>query len=1042
MPQKTLQDAIEEARVFRETQRGEGFLSSLGSFADQTFSFFGNLPNQIAFGSDFPAIREQSIKGGAAFEERARKPQSFSEKLGAGLGASLAAAPLAAAAAAPLAGTVGALGVNAVAGLVGGGLEGAAVPNLFGAETRLGGAAVGGIAGGILGAGLPVGLRPLTKYIPGVKNLLPNVTLREAFEESLRTASIGEARGLAGSLFPQDDVIDQFLAGSGRFNSDAANIAGLQGMRLRSLGEAVDSQVRGINGDLPFRQLKGSPQFHADTIVQKGVKAAGLSSRQAKFLMESLTDHERVALSQALDPFTESIDPGGLPLSQAMIRAVERVAGPEKQAMVKRFMSEGIAGSGTFKQQLIKSLEAQGVKQPSEEAIARAAREVDLAIDEEPMLGVMLPQLFEDGMLTPGQASRMAANMIPSEYGKSPLRQAVGKGTTSLFGFLRNVRIAGMLTSLTAPAKNIAFNGINVAANVTGRGVAGIGSKRVYGGEAMALVKGMWRGIDDSLARYGAMSRFLRESENGTRIPVLSLGSDFLKATDKWFFNRIFAGEMHAEAFKVARRSGLKGLRALNATDTIIEGQAKAFGPVYQKAFLKAGKKAAAEGVEANRDIGRMASQLIRNAGEEPLSIQEARLMAERAIFVAKEGRVLDKLLDVADVADVATNGLVSVVTPFRRTPANEIREFVRASGGDLLGLALRRIRQDVSAGIPEEIARTRAARDIGKAAVGATTTAGLMFALAHGVMRVGDDEGKSRAQIDTERAQGIPRRSLQIGNWVIPLHVMGPIGRIVNQADILLKNSKTAQDPESLAKALGEVSRQVTLSLGDDFLTSDWIGLNDAMQSQEGMQRYAQRFGASFVPGILRQGKLNKEGRRPTITRPSKDERSIPSAAAAGFFAELTPFTDPIAETLGIDPPRVKQDPIVGLFGEIAKEGDPGSRVIGASRKSGLIAQTAAQMQQLGIYKEAPDTNIPGVEWLGVEETDFAVAKGQLQLQAVRRVMEHPGFATATPEMQAKFINSEMRKASRLANGRARAAKQRGMPVTGRLILSGRVGP
>jgi hypothetical protein len=474
--------ALEEARLFRESA-GEGFLSSAGVGLNKFFSGIGNAPNQLFFGEDFPAIREKSSElPGFIQTETARKPQTDLEKLGQGLGAAALEIPLDAAL---IAGT-GGLGASAVlpragqlfaGGALAGAIGGATVPETLGLdpESRGTGAVIGGATAGVLGAGLPIALRPLSKYIPGVKNLVPDVSLREAFDESIQTAAMGESTDLATALLPRDDVVDAFLANGG------------PGLRLRALGEAIDSKSRAIKGDLPFRRLTADPQFTADTIVQKGLRTAGLTSPQTKFLMESLTAHERAALSVTIDPLSETFEAGNLPLSEAMARAVERVAGPEKQALVKRLVAEGSAHSDKFKDLLKTSLKGFDLEAPTEEAIQAAATRLDDVIEEEPMLGILLPKLFDD-TVTPGQAVRMATHVNPPpSIVKSPLRKAISKGTTSLFNFLRNTRMAGMLTSLTAPMKNITFTGININANVAGRAVAGIGSKRVYRGEAMWL---------------------------------------------------------------------------------------------------------------------------------------------------------------------------------------------------------------------------------------------------------------------------------------------------------------------------------------------------------------------------------------------------------------------------------------------------------------------------------------------------------------------------------------------------------------------------
>jgi hypothetical protein len=1031
--------AQQEAQAFRETQRGEGFLSSVGVKADQLFSVLGNLPNRIAFGEDFEQIRGQSSQLPFFIQhEQARRPDTFGETLGQGIGASIVSAPLAGAAALPFAATAAPVAVNALAGATAGGIEGAALPELFGAKTPLGGAAAGAIGGGVFGAALPIGLRPLSKYIPGVNKIVPDVTLREAFDASMRSAALGEGAELATQLFPKSDVIDMFFGMHAAAVENSTIRAGLKGMRLRSLGEALDSQARGITGDLPFRRLQGDPQFAADTALRKALKAAGLRKSQQDLFMNMLTTHERSALSLTMDPMAQRFEPGGMPLSDAVARIAERIPNPAKLLRMQKHLATALADDHI----LTKAAKEFGIRRASPEDLGLATRQAEKMIDdivqEEPMMGLMLPEIFEG--TTPGQAQRMTRGLANAVSEKASavgdvIANPIKKGIPTLNAFLKNLRLGAMLTSPTAPMKNITFNSLNLGLNTFGRAFAGAGDvaragivggpRRIFSGEAVAMFKGLFTALQDDLGHYAQTSRHLREAIMNDGIPLVNIGSKLLKKQDEWFFRRAFSAEMHAEAFRSGKRAGLSDFKALEGTGKWIKNATENFltSKGYKKAVKTATKAAKEKAIEDNKWITREAARIIRQSGDEPISLIESRLAAERAIFVAREGRHLDDLLNKADEWDTAAHGAIGVISPFRRTPTNELRESVRAMGGDMLGLAYKRLKQDVASGVPEEVARTRLTRDMGKGALGAGIVSALVYMAKEKLFEIVNDEGKQRSQIDTERAQGIPRKAVIVGEHVIPLHVMGGIGRALAIADTIAHFSEdTPEGEEMRTRGIMELTRQIANILEDDLMSDDFVGFLDAMDSAEGSQRYMERFGASFIPGVIRQGR--KEGT--PITRPGEEPR--------GFFANI--------EAGARNEALRKGDPIIGLFGGVATETGGLSKVFGASKKDDLIAQTAEELQSLGLYKEAPNTVVTGVEWVGSEKFDFAKAKGQLQLRAIRQIMDHPRYQGLSVEAKSKLINSAYGKAGRLANSRARAGKRVGIPITGRFILSGRSGP
>lgn len=508
---------------------------------------------------------------------------------------------------------------------------------------------------------------------------------------------------------------------------------------------------------------------------------------------------------------------------------------------------------------------------------------------------------------------------------------------------------------------------------------------------------------------------------------------NILRVSDTALYNMNFTGEMYRLAANELRRSG-KAF-SLAEVGKIVEGRAR------QSAVLrkKAGEFAETE-MQKNFGEGYLRSDgslpvplkalqddMIQKALLDtiPQTITEAKDIAQKTIFLARETGQFDKLLSKLDTLDEDYGGAISLALPFRRTPMNIIREGIRTSPlgflaanetiGALVGTAPKTV---------EELTDAYA-----QAAVGTLLYTGMTALALFGVIE-GNPEHfeQNRAIRTTMLADGrLPETvflNLQgIGGpkLSVPLTRLQPIGGLVLGA---LRVSETIKD-----EGLKTIRPDILFGTQVDFIKS--LGLQDQVEgtadlleslvSDDPRKNFAERFGASFVPAFIRQGRQAlgiEQGRSAKTTEANALTRFAQGLQAGAFNSGLP--------KLGLFGEALQRTPILGAGGIATIGRDP----------------VVTAMIDAGAFHQAPDL-LPGLrEGTAQEKNSFIRGKGQLQKQFVTNAIKAiPGFPELSQERRKRIIDAAFTRASNIANRRGKNALRAGAVITPQLILSGKLG-
>jgi hypothetical protein len=417
-----------------------------------------------------------------------------------------------------------------------------------------------------------------------------------------------------------------------------------------------------------------------------------------------------------------------------------------------------------------------------------------------------------------------------------------------------------------------------------------------------------------------------------------------------------------------------------------------------------------------------------------PQNIKEAKLGAERAIFVAREGKPLDGVLDILDKLDNQLLGAISLALPFRRTPANIIREGLRTSPFGFLPL----IAKALGKGSAPEIGSREASLLIGQAALGTMAFYTIWQNIINGNIKGQSNRfNPNKAQRDTHAALGNRPGSITLDVnlfedvYTIPIERLQPIGGAIlglmgYKEELDLAKASGAPIEALHEKAVGlawNVSAELGLgdfsrNLGDLF---DAINASREVGKTPAAKRYLAQLGASFVPSGIRQTRL---GLGEPFLRP--EESSLVKAPLAGVKASL----------------GIAGNERVGLFGQTKRPGPGGAVGVLSGGSVGQIQNDPIieKMAEVGAYHQAPQISDFVKKLDKKQQTAFQVGKGHLQRQYVERVVLNPGFAGLDPEAQRRLINRAFSGASTLADKRAKAViKLRGF-ISEQAIVKGRI--
>lgn len=396
-----------------------------------------------------------------------------------------------------------------------------------------------------------------------------------------------------------------------------------------------------------------------------------------------------------------------------------------------------------------------------------------------------------------------------------------------------------------------------------------------------------------------------------------------------------------------------------------------------------------------------------------PGDISEAKLTAERAIFVARENKGLDKFLDFLDRADHSLGGIVSIPLMFRRTPANIVREGLRTSPLGFLPVLAQAL------GKNPEVAMTprESSLLLGQAMLGT----GLFYSVWLGIQtgKIKGDSGvfnPNKAQRDTYTAQGRKPASIEVRmfdkDYLIPLDRLQPFGGMISamlEHNENIKRSEAQEvDQESIATQGAAIAWSLTRELGvgdfarnvGDFL--DAINSSAEIGREKAAKRYLGQLGASFVPSFVRQT-YKGIGNNPAVQEES------------GYL--LAPYKGAKA-SLSIGPDKI------GLFGDTSYKGVKGVAGILSGGSIGVKQDdfVVNKMVEVGAFHQAPKVSDEVKTLPQKQQVAFQVGKGRLQRQFVERVVLNPGFAGLHQDAQKRLIDKAFNRASALADKRAKA--------------------
>ncbi len=592
-----------------------------------------------------------------------------------------------------------------------------------------------------------------------------------------------------------------------------------------------------------------------------------------------------------------------------------------------------------------------------------------------------------------------------------------------------------------------------------------------YFSEAAAEAYGWFRAIPEALAQAGRESRAVREGLEaaagaadpafaGVAGKIIESPLRALNLVDRVFYSAAF----NSNIYKMASRQALKEGTPISKVGTriaqIIDEQADmvtSIGRLRERGNQAARlarqsfkamtpeqigdwKAAAADLLKVSG--GRSASKLKKmlrslSAGSEKAAkaveaktfVHQAAQNADRVVFTAREGELIDRVLDGLEEG-VSKSPLGQMVLnaamPFRRTPANIARETLRSSLIGVPGAVGRAIRGS-KAGLPD--VRSRLMDDLGQAFLGTAAMYTMLRLIDADVIKVNPFRRRAPAERTTEEAAGILPDTMQIGDWSVPISRMEPIGAFILTAGRVVDGARRGEVPEGdIAQILEATKLLATQSVNEDFADPLANFLEAVTARDKSLEQFMQDLGGSFVPRAFTTFEQRVK------ERPAQPGTGIAQNFAQGFVRALPGQGETALGLFGKE--RETQAPVLSTFlGRTGKLGnDP----------------TAQEMLRVGALHMAPNglsadfkkkLEQRGINFSDQEDRVMRTAKGQVQEFAVRAVLSSQLYQSLpqTPEgdqLRKRLIDKAYNDASRKVDQRVKALKLARVPLTERVIF------
>jgi hypothetical protein len=152
-------------------------------------------------------------------------------------------------------------------------------------------------------------------------------------------------------------------------------------------------------------------------------------------------------------------------------------------------------------------------------------------------------------------------------------------------------------------------------------------------------------------------------------------------------------------------------------------------------------------------------------------------------------------------------------------------------------------------------------------------------------------NRAKTKAQRTTEQATGVLQDSITIGSPISDKQYSFPVDRLEPLGSLLLATARASErfdsgDEDGYLSALGTLIEEFPKAMLNETFIEDLAELLGTIENPEAADRFAQRLGLSFVPGIITEAQRVIS---PTAKQPVRGE---------GFLGELAAgFKQPFVE-------------------------------------------------------------------------------------------------------------------------------------------------
>lgn len=334
------------------------------------------------------------------------------------------------------------------------------------------------------------------------------------------------------------------------------------------------------------------------------------------------------------------------------------------------------------------------------------------------------------------------------------------------------------------------------------------GHRERFFGEVAADVFGLLRGIPEGIraattvlkreqsleaaSKYFEMGR--TRAFKGVAGRLINIPSDVLEAADALFYGINKTAAVRAEAYRVARKAGLKG-------DELA--------------------------IEINKLINNPTEELLENAHK----------IAEYRLFRQEAGAVTQGLMNLRDREFWGIKPLRFVI-PFLRTPINLVKYGLERSP---LGILNPKLWENIFKNNPQ------ASEQIARWLIGSSVSAAIAAYVADD--KITAAVPKTPAERDRFYREGKQPYSIKIGNKWVSYQRFEPFNQPINQVASVIEAINNKKPEDTIYDLAGEIA----MTIGKNFASQTYMqSIGDLINGIEDPERYGKQFIQNLITGFI----------------------------------------------------------------------------------------------------------------------------------------------------------------------------------------------